>query len=110
MAFSVTILPNSINFVRRKVMTNAEKAEWLMTKKTRYKSKEIRKSEVFKKRLASILKTIEETAEKDKGSRITVTCMSFCSTDQELRKALQERDFSVHTNYDDKNSMTISWD
>lgn len=108
MVFAVIVIPAIIEFIKRKTLPSSDWAEHLTAKKDKYKVKQVRRSDVFKKRLQAILDSIEEKS-KEKRNRIVVTSMGNCNTDKEIRKVLRERGFDTDFEYEGDNSLTIRW-
>jgi hypothetical protein len=84
----------------------AKKAEYIARNAIRVEREEIRSSKIFKERLSAILKTIREKSSKHENE-LRVTNVESCKTDQQIRKALEERGFSIIRAYE--NGMTIRW-
>lgn len=108
MTMAVVFLPWAINFVRGKLMTTSEWAEYLLEQSAKFDAKKVRQSEVFKNRLKVILESIEDASKAGKN-RLVITHMENCHTDVEIRKELRERNFETSSVCDGPNSLRIRW-
>ena len=98
--------PKIVGAINDKRQFTAKKAEYIAKHALLTERKEIRGSEVFKTRMSEILKTIKEKSSKNE-TELRITHIGSCKTDQQIRKALEERGFNVASVYD--NGATIRW-
>jgi hypothetical protein len=98
--------PKIVEAIRKRRQFTADRAKYIAKHALQVEIKETRDSEVFKTRMSEILKTIKEKSYKNE-TELGVTHLETCKTDQQIRKALGERGFSIGSVYD--NGMTIRW-
>jgi len=89
-------------------LTSADRIVKLTIESEKLDEKSIKKSKIFNDRFNSIIKTIEELA-KNGVTRLTVTSFQSCKTDRMILETLRKRKFDVYVNYDEANSITITW-
>lgn len=106
--FGSVLIPEIFTRLEFRLMTTAEKQRALQDEIERREIKNVKKSKVFKDRLQSILKSIED-ATREKRNSLTVAYFSNCKTDNAIRQELERRKFDTRTSWEDKNSMTILW-
>jgi hypothetical protein len=70
--------------------------------------KVIRKSKVYKERLSTILKSINEASSEGKCS-IEVMFLMNCPTDEEIRQELNKKFFKTSFPWNKKRTMKIQW-